>query len=412
MKNDLFGVRRIGVALIFSIGFVGAGWSQPCVDTKELLLLPGKHVEHKMNPIGGFVSDFSVAEKATALKVLNNIKAIALKNFKLSGGQAQSNFHFQEKYYFGPYYHSSYQYRLSFYQFMCVNGKQLTSDEYGNDLQITVNPSLPYFFTPPTNDYETGFYMNGESSSGPLIDIFRYITFIDNVSIDDRIASGTFSEQYQGGSDAYDKQGDVHRTWYLAQKGKRVLEPVSRKEYLNSLLVFYDREVLKLGKKHQRLLNESKEYMAKYEKNGNKAMYQSHLENKQKAEKELENIQMRKAAKAGLVQKLLQSQTEEWLRQPAKIDPAIRNHSYCDNADDFRTSGYFTFRSFCELPKGLFIYKWSPDYFKQQSSTPAEPLLISVRLRYKKDNAFSEGILKMYMSGLELSVLQKIVEQK
>lgn len=393
------------------IAFFGESWAQPCANTKELLLLPGKHVESKSNSIGGFVSDFSAANKTHAIKVLTKVKAIAVNNFNLSGGQAQSNFNFLDKYYFGSYFHSSYQYRLSFYQFMCVNGKQVTSDEYGNDLLITINPPLNYFFTAPTSDYETGFYANGESGNGPLIDIFRYLTFEGNVSIDDLMAGEKFVEQYKGGSDAYDKQGDIHRTWYFTQRDKKVLTTVSRKEYLNNLLVFYDLELLKLGKKQLRLLNEAKEYMAKYEKNGNKAMYQSHLENKQRADKELDLMKVRKDRKAAIVLELLRSQSEEWLKQPARIDPGIRNNSYCESADDFKATGYFTFRSFSDNPRALIIYKWNETYFKQLLSAPAEPLLISVRLRYKKDNAFSAGILKGYMSGLDLKAIQRLTER-
>lgn len=408
---NIFSSKVISIVCVFFlvIGFFGASWAQPCADTKELLLLPGKHVESKSNSIGGYVSDFSGANKTNALKVLTKVKSIAINNFKLYGGQAQSNFNFLDKYYFGSYFHGSYQYRLSFYQFMCVNGKQVTSDEYGNDLLITINPPMNYFFTPPTSDYETGFYANGETATGPLIEIFRYLTFDGNISIDDLIAGEQYVEQYKGGSDAYDKQGDIHRIWYFSQKDKKVLTTVTRKEYLKNLLVFYDLELLKLGKKQLRLLNEAKEYMAKYEKNGNKQMYQSHLENKTRVEKELELMKVRKDLKAGIVLKLLQSQSEEWLKQPARIDPGIRNNSYCESADDFKATGYFTFRSFSDDPRALIIYKWNETYFKQHLSAPAEPLLISVRLRYKKDNAFSAGILNGYMSGLDLKAIQKLV---
>ena len=81
------------------IAFFGESWAQPCANTKELLLLPGKHVESKSNSIGGFVSDFSAANKTHAIKVLTKVKAIAINNFNLSGGQAQSNYNFLDKYF-------------------------------------------------------------------------------------------------------------------------------------------------------------------------------------------------------------------------------------------------------------------------------------------------------------------------
>lgn len=403
--------RYKSILLLFSTLLLSATIvvGQKCVDTKELLSLPGKFVESKSNPFGGSELELNPSERATATKNLNTIKSATLKNFKISGGTAQIGYRVNDKYYFGSYYHRTYKYVLSFYMYLCVDGKRLTSDEYGNDLVITVNPDLHYYFIAPNLEYENGFYADPKKFEGPMIGVFSYLVF-ENKDMVNIIQNGTgFVEQNMGGSDAYDIHPDIHRTWFIPQKGKKALVEVTRKEYLHNLLEFYERERISQTKKYERLINESIRYMAEYEKSGNKAMYQSHLENKNNATKEIEAIRNRSTTKATTVSGILKSNTEEWLNHPARISPQIRNNSFCDDASDYKKTGYFTFRSFYDRPDGNIVYKWAPEYFNQQLQAPAVPLLLSVRMRYKKNSDFSAGLMNDYIKNLDFDAISKVL---
>lgn len=403
--------RYKSILLLFSTLLLSATIvvGQKCLDTKELLLLPGKLLEAKSNPFGSSELELTPSERVTATKNLNTIKSATLKNFKISGGIAKIDYRVNDKYYFGSYFHRTYKYSLTFYMYLCVNGKQIVSDEYGNDLAITINPDLPYYFKAPSLEYENGFYADPKKFEGPTIGLFSYLVF-ENKEMVNIIQNGVgYVEENKGGSDAYDKAVDIFRTWYIPQKGKKPLIEVTRKEYLENLLEFYERERISQTKKYERLMNESTRYMAEYEKSGNKAMYQSHLENKNKATKEIEAVRARSASKAATVSGILKSNTEEWLKQPAQISPQIRNNSFCDDAGDFKKTGYFTFRTFYDRPDGNIVYKWSPEYFNQQLQNPAVPLLLSVRMRYKRNSDFSSGLMNDYIKNLDFDAISKIL---
>ena len=65
--------RYKSILLLFSTLFLSATIvvGQKCVDTKELLSLPGKLVESKSNPFGGSELELNPSERATATKNLN-----------------------------------------------------------------------------------------------------------------------------------------------------------------------------------------------------------------------------------------------------------------------------------------------------------------------------------------------------
>lgn len=386
-------------------------YAQDCKESDDLLDKPGKFIEDK-HPIGGFVSDYSAAEKSVALKILNALKKNCLKNFTLSGGVAKDGFNFEQKLFFGNYYHATYEYRLLFYDYSCVNGKAEESSEYGVDLEITANPSVYHYFDPESIRYFGGYYADASKNSGPYIGIFQYLVFENRAALENLNSGTGFFEENKGSGEAYSNQMDVHRTWYLMPTGKKLLTVVSRKEYLKNLLVFYEREIITLGKDNQRLQSEAVRYMAQYEKSGNKQMFQSHLENKQKADKEVASIVSRYQTKKEKVTNLLTSKPAGWLEQPAMINPQIRNRQYCDSDADYNQSGYFTFNDFYNRADGNTVYKWNPEYFKQQTQSPAVPLFFKVRFRYKTNSPFSKGITDNYIKGLDREAIRSLIGVK
>jgi hypothetical protein len=163
--------------------------------------------------------------------------------------------------------------------------------------------------------------------------------------------NGFFDDPY--GNNFY-PHTDVFRTWYITKPGTTILLPVSRKEFLESLLEFYDREKLFVTKRMNIKINESVRYMAEYQKSGNKAMYQSHLENKQQAEKTMAELDGIIRNKKQVVQDLLKKDTN-WLQQPATVDPAKRMQF-----DDRNTRESMAFTGFFSGPNANTIYRHNP----------------------------------------------------
>ena len=403
---------QASLILVFLGGlmFPTLGFSQSCKDTINLLKVPGKLIDHNSAPTGGFVSDYSAAEKATAYKTMKTIEEICKKNFYLSGGIAKADFDFREKYFFDKYYHVTSAYKIGFYSFLCDKGVIKPDHEYGTDISIVVNPQLNYYFSPDEIRNFSNYYSDPAKNTGPMISLFRMIVIPDKKKAESINNGSGYVEDTTGGGGAYDP--DIYRTWYLTKPGKKLLAEVTRKEYLESLMEFYEREKVSLNETNESRIAESKKYMDSYQKSGNTAMYQSHLENKQKAEKELADIVFRYETKKAKVAGLLKSMTESWLQQPAVINPKIKNNSYCDSDDDFKKTGYFTFTHFSDNESGDLVYKWNPDYFKEQLQSPAAPLFIKVSFRYKAKTAFSTNVRDNFMKNLDLLSISKLVVSK
>lgn len=264
----------LGVLIFSKFGF-----SQSCKETDILLNVPGKLIDHNSAPTGGFVSDYSAAEKARAYKTLNAVEEICKKNFYLTGGIGKADFDFREKYFFDKYYHVTSAYKIGFYSFLCDKGVIKPDHEYGTDISIVVNPQLNYYFSPDEIRNFSNYYSDPVKNTGPMISLFRMIVIHDKKKAEAIINGFGYVEETTGGGDAYDP--DIYRTWYLTKPGKKLLAEVTRKEYLESLLEFYEREKTAISVNTESRITEAKKYMETYQKNGNTAMYASHLENKQ-----------------------------------------------------------------------------------------------------------------------------------
>ena len=124
-----------------------------------------------------------------------------------------------------------------------MNGKKVKSSEYGVDFNVLDNPRLihhfPFAFYPSTYD----FYVNRPKLGYLSIPLFRYLSIPDSIAKLINSGKGFMEDHY--GNNFY-PHTDVFRTWYITRPGTTILLPVSRKEFLESLLEFYDREKLSL----------------------------------------------------------------------------------------------------------------------------------------------------------------------
>jgi len=182
-----------------------------------------------------------------------------------------------------------------------------------------------------------------------------------------------------------------------------VLIPVTRKEFLLSLLECYDREKLFITNRMKIKLDESIRYMAVYEKNGNKAMYQSHLENKQAAEKNLAALDGILRSKRQLAEELLKKDTA-WLQQPATLDPGKRFVF-----DDRNTRESMAFTGFFSGPTAHTIYRYNPALAAALKTQPAKPIFFQVQYRYKSGEQFSRQITDGFVKGFDFEALRKLL---
>lgn len=386
--------------------------AQNCETIEDFLHDQGTLSDHKKNPLQGFVSDFTPAEKAVALKILNALESNSSKNFTIQGGDAQAWYSFNELSYFDTWLHKSYEYKIGFYQFVCVKGKRVHSSEFISDFEITANPSIPCFFNIPSEFESSNSFFDADrtKNSGPRIAVFRYLVFTNS---DFAVATNNGNGYYEDDKgDEYNNRRDIYKIWYITHPGKKLFTEVSRKEYLNNLLEYYEHEKLLLMKRNETKVADSKKYMAEYEKSGNKVMYQSNFENLQAAQNERTELTNRYTTKKEKVLTLLNSKPNDWLQQTARIEPKMRDNGYCSNSNDYHLSGYFTFGGFCENANAAIVYKWNTEYFNIQLQSPAEPLFFKVAFRYKANTPFTLQIKDNFIKNFDLEGIKKLVVLK
>lgn len=387
MKSFLF------FLLVYSTAF-----AQPCTKTDDLLNIPGSLKDHTKFPIGG--GTFTALEKPVAMKTLIGAENLCKKGFTLKGGEASSWFHIPDGGYYDVYKFTCYQLKIGFYQHVCVNGKKVNSSEYGVDFNVIANPRLIHHFPFASDPSTDEFYVNRPKLGYLSIPLFRYLSMPDSMGKLINSGNGFFDDPY--GNNFY-PHTDVFRTWYITKPGTTILLPVSRKEFLESLLEFYDREKLFVTKRMNIKINESVRYMADYQKSGNKAMYQSHLENKQQAEKTMAELDGIIRNKKQVVQDILKKDTN-WLQQPATVDPAKRMQF-----DDRNSRASMAFNGFFSGPNANIIYRHNPTLAAELKTQPAKPLFFKVQFRYKAGEAYSKGILDGFVRGFDFEGLRKLL---
>lgn len=371
--------------------------AQPCIKNDELLAIPGSLKDHSKFPVGG--GSFNATEKPVAMKTLIAAENLCKKNFSLKGGEASSWFQVEDGGFYDVYKFSSYRMKLAFYQHVCVGGKKTNSDEYTVDFNIAVNPDLGNKYFLAENPGTDEFYVNRPKSGYLPIPIFRYLSMPATTGLAISTGKGYFDEAKNN----YSKHTDVYRNWYITKAGASVIVPVSRKEFLQSLLEFYDREKLFVSKRVNSKIEEAVRYMAQYQKSGNKAMYQSHLENKQVAEKTLAETEAVFRNKRQLPEELLKKDTA-WLNQPATLDP--KKPMQFDNK---YTKESMVFIGFYSGPAAKTIYRYNPALAASLKTQSAKPLFFLVQYRYKAEEQFSQQITDTFVKNFDFEGLKKLL---
>lgn len=372
--------------------------AQTCSSNDDLLSIPGHLQDHTKTPIGG--GTFSVLEKPVGMKVLLAAEQICKKQFVLKGGEAKSWFSIRESEQLDLYYHQEYQYKIGFYQHVCVNGGKQNSSEYTADFSINVNTPFKEMLRLPDRYNEVFFYEDNSKYGAAYIPLFRYFILKDTEA--DQISNGKgFTINHQGNKFA--PHTDVYYNWYVTKPGTPLLLAVTRKEYLNSLLQFYEREFRFLSASYTSKLAEAKRYMEQYEKSGNKAMYESNKENKVEYEHKLQELTTITQVKKQKVEQVLSTAASSWLQLPATLNP---NNYDCFNQP---TKDCYFFNEFYTGPQAETVYQWNPVLVKQAANQPAKPLFFKVQFRFKAGEAFSTGIMNNFVEKFDFEALRKLL---
>lgn len=407
------------------------GWAQkpgsaneppvPCSGNADGL--PGKYTDHT-HPKYPHSLKGSAQEKAVMTKQLIAIEKVeenSRKDFPLTGCVARVSFNGGNKTAFGEYSCSAYGYLLSIYQNVCHVTEHVvkTVGEYRTMLRVDINQGFGSgnFYGESGDFYVTSknvrYQIPVDARSGPNYENerIRNRSRITRFVTEDMVLAGR-SDNYN------DKHGDflklingqgyvenwlqgargdkttarsyqwIDRHYLLTKPGIALLVPVTRKEYLESLLEYYEIEKANF------------EWAAAYTiKNqpGNAGICESD---------KLAYVASYESKKS-TVQQLLTSSPASWLQQPAVVLKDLRPNDFAK-----ASNGLLCFESFYDGdPKGNTLFQYNPAYFTTDSAQPLRPMFIEVQLRYElsEEKAFSGRYLNNFLDHFDMDQLRQML---
>lgn len=374
---------KIILTAIFFTTILQTATAQDCKTSAELDAIPGKYLTAAQYPWPAVRAEYfskmaTAADKAMARQILGQIEKTEQQShegFKLTGGSWE-NYYSTEGYgYFSNTKLGQYTFQSAFHEFLCNKGKLSRNDEAGTILRIYVNDiplnTLNRFLYNPFgnsigNDRDYGFQYSdwkNHKLSNPndrLIMLFTYMA-CNNPQLIDIINSGNnyFQDVPEKEIKLNSRNNYIYRYWFVKKKDQPVLVPVTRKEYLQSLLEYYEREKLQFTKLVAELTADR----------SSSAKYYS-------------NWQADVADKIAIVKKALTENKEEWLSAQAVIN-RMEDASQAYKAKLTEQTGKNCFWKFYDKEnKSEPLYKYNPEYFKPDAKGSAKPQLITIAFRY------------------------------
>lgn len=393
--------------------------------------LPGKYTDHT-NPKYPSSLRGTAPDKAAMTKqliALEKLEEASRSNFQLNGCVARVSFSGGDRMMYGNVGLIRYGYQLAAYKNVCHITEHIvkTVGEYRTVFRVDVNPSLVQAYLLPGGTGE--FYLDKSRSvrydipidakQGPNYSneslnhpsrISQYISevmILANRSNDYKnkhadflkfINGDGYVENWISGS-KYDKIGPksyqwIDRRYLIAKPGIPVLIPVSRKQYLEDLLEYFEIEKANF---YYDLENKIKSNAGNTSESGKKRA--SALEADKNAYPQLYE------AKKAKVKELLATQKPEWLQKQAVID--INSVTY-DAYERLAAIGKF-YDAENEKTSALYIY--NPAYFKPTTNQSTKPVLMEVQFRYEisADCGFSERLLSNFQKNYDLNALRRML---
>lgn len=385
-------INKLSIALSFCLA--QKVLAQDCQSKKDLETLPGKlidaaHCEWPQQKAYWFDALGTAANKATANTILTKIETLEKQsraNYTLQGGVLKTTF-----FSYAPattaakYPLVSYDLNMGCYEYICVKNKTIVNSEYANVFRAYINRysgiEKAFSFQDEAYYYETPKKYNGQ-----------FIALHNFIKMDASKNVNSGKGFYQDIQEASVKEGDrsvyMTRHWYFTKPDQLLFVPVTRKEYLEALLVYYERERLLIADKIKEIESTGMTGDDKRNLVLKKAKYP--------------DWQQKIAAKRAIVQKALKENTMAWLTQSAVVKPKTETFSWkrtygsvpndeiwveiynADTKEAAERTGSFTFDGFWDNKDGIILYKYNPDYFKGSEKNPAKPYMIELTYRYLK----------------------------
>lgn len=405
--------------------------AQVCQSSKELEVLPGKQIDaahwewpqekaHWLDALG------TVANKSTANAMLTKIETLEKQsraNYNLTGCVLKTAFSGRAiTMIAGKYPLASYDLNLGCYEYICVKNKMMVNGEYQNVFRAYVNryTGIESAFSFQNEAY---YYETPQKYNGQFIALYNFIKM--GASKDVNSSKGF----YQDIPEASVKEGDrsvyMTRHWYFTKPGMLLFVPVTRKEYLEALLVYYERERLLIADQIKEIEIESASMMKDPQK------YPQLYENGKRSlvvkKAKYPDWQQRIDTKKAMVQKALKENTVEWLAQPAVVKAKAEIFSWknsygpgqndnvsidtynADTKEDAQRTGSFTFSGFWDGKGGTVLYKYNPDYFKGSEKNPAKPYMIELTYRYVK-TTLGKNLVENFTRNFDFDAIRNMLE--
>lgn len=362
--------------------FAQAATAQDCKTSADLYNVTGKYLTAAEYPWPAARAEYfnkmvTPAGKATAKQVLGQIEKLEQQSrtgFTITGGNWENTYSTEGNNSLGNARLGKYTFQSAFHAFFCNKGKMIRNDEYSTVLRIyvnaiplnTLNPLLQAPFGSSLGEYDFNLqYADFKNHKpvdvdAPLISLFSYLSCTSE-SLIDAINSGNsyFQDVPEKNVKLNDANTFIYRYWFISKKNVPLLLPVSRREYLQSLLEYYEREKLHFPMLVTKLTKDHNKGVARY------ASWETDVNDK-----------------ITVVKKALADHKEDWLSAQAVIN-RIEDASLTYKANLTEKTNYNRFWRFYDNEKRSEpLYKYNPAYFKDTPPNTARPQLISVAFRY------------------------------
>jgi hypothetical protein len=412
--------------------FLHTTHAQTCTSDKDLTEIPGRYIDaahyewpqQKAHWLDQLVTP---TNESLANKVLTQIETLennSRKNYNLTGCVLKSGFGTPSnaKVFYGKNSLLSYDLNLGCYEYFCYKNNLKVSDEYAIVFRAYINryKDIDYAFT-FGDDYP--YYETYNKYNGKMIALCSFIKQDQIKNINN--SKGYYQDIPESSVKPGNRSTFITRHWYFTKPGALLLVPVTRKEYLEALLEYYDREALytadkikEIEKASAGMMKDPVKYPQLYE-NGKKNL----IAGKARYPDWQKKIELKKA----IVQKALKENNADWLSKPAVVKSKKENFSwknyygtgandyvtvdgyYADTPDDAKNTGTFTFSGFWDNKGGTTLYKYNPDYFKKTELNPAKPYLIELSYRYI-NTSLGKSLVENFTDNFDFDAVRNLLE--
>ena len=424
-------MKRIFMLIISAIFLLNTAFAQTCSSSEELLTVAGKQIdaarcEWPQQKAHWFDQLSTEANKNTATNILTKIETLekeSRKDFNLTGCVLKTTFGTPPtaKMVYGKSTLLSYDLNLGSYEYFCVKNQLHVNEEYSIVFRAYVNR-----FTGIDKAYTFGddypYYETYNKYNGRFIALCNFIR-MDNKDVNN--GKGYNQDIPESSVKPGNRSVFMTRTWYFTKPNTLLFRPVTRKEYLEALLVYYDREALFIADKISAIEKESAGMMKDQQKFPQ--LYEDGKKNLLIKKAYYPDWQQKIATKKATVQKTLKENTAGWLAMPALVKPKKENYRwknfygtgpkdyveietvYADSPGDAQATGSFTFSGFWDNKGGTTLYQYNPDYFKESEKNPAKPYMIELTYRYIK-TTLGKNLVENFTRNFDFDAVRNLLE--